>query len=96
MADYKQAILANVEAEPLADGFRGFWSMFGRVLDAVRSIKVDLSPADKLQLKVAALAAYDVLCSATDIPILPDASEKSLESWARELLDNAIDRLIAE
>jgi hypothetical protein len=88
-------IVAHVQADALSSGFRGPFSLVGRVLDAVKLRKANVSAADKDKLKAAALEAYDVACRAIDIPLLPDAQEVSLEAWLRELLSAQIDKLLA-
>ena len=93
---FQAAVAAHIEADALSTGFRGVFSLGGRVLDAVRKLKAGIAADDKAKLKTAALAAFDVAAAAIDIPYLPDAQERSLETWLRELLATQIDRLLAE
>jgi hypothetical protein len=96
MSQLQAAVSSHIEADALAPGFRGIFSLGGRVLDAVKKLKASVTATEKEKLKTAALAAYDVAASAIDIPFLPDAQERSLETWLRELLAAQIDRLLAE
>lgn len=93
-ANFQSLIRSHVEADALSDGFRGIFSLGGRVLDAVRNLSINLDDAGKRQLKDAALAVYDVAAKAIDVPLVPDATELSIEAWLRSVLSEQIDKLL--
>jgi hypothetical protein len=98
MHQFQSLIQSHVDAAPLQSGeFRGAFSLVGRILDGLRKAAegITLDDESKAQLKAAALAVFDVAAKAIDIPLVPDATELSIEAWLRSMLAERIDVLLA-
>lgn len=94
-AQFQSLIQSHVDAEPLkARSLRGGFSLVGRILDRAGELKVTLDVEAKKQLKNAALAVFDVAAKAVDIPLVPDATELSIEAWLRSMLAERLDALL--
>lgn len=94
-AQFQSLIQSHVDGDALhAGSFRGGFSLVGRILDKARALKIDLDAEAKQQLKNAALAVFDVAAKAIDIPLVPEATEASIEAWLRTMLAERLDVLL--
>lgn len=93
--EFAHQLRTHVESDTLQGGsLRGGFSLVGRILDKVRSLNVSLDETSKRTLKAAALEVFDVFAKAIDIPLIPEATEESVEAWLRSMLADRLDVLL--
>jgi hypothetical protein len=88
MTPMQKTIFAQVNSAAIQPGFRGAFSVVGRILDAVKNIigglDDNLTPEVKDEIKTAAIAVFDMLV------VLPEPFDALSDMLFKKALDQVL------